>query len=51
MGAGVNGDNQQENESRDTDSLRYFKPSFLPDASSASDSRMRFSRVSGRMAE
>src|SRR5262249_40517511 len=30
--------------------LIHFKPSFLPAASSAIDSRMRFSRVSGRLA-
>src|SRR5215469_11845540 len=30
--------------------LAYFKPSFLPDASTAIDSRMRLSRVSGRLA-
>ena len=29
---------------------RYFKPSFFPAASSAIDSRMRLSRVSGRFA-
>ena len=28
----------------------YFKPSFFPTASRAMDSRIRFSRVSGRFA-
>lgn len=33
------------------DCLAYFKASFLPAASRAIDSRMRFSRVSGRLAK
>ena len=32
------------------ESIGYFKPSFLPAESSSIDSRMRLSRVSGRLA-